>query len=189
MKLWDIIKTVGTGIISTAVPGGSLILGAVNAMLPADKQLPGVATGDEMSAAIGGLPADTQAALLDKQYDVKIEEIKQSHSSLQIMLKANAQSTHTTRPKIAYQAFQVVAFSTVAPTAVLCYAIVMNNVDMVNLIKELWVLLVALNAPLVTVLHAYFGVLTEDSKDRLNAAQGHKVSPVAGLVAKLFGKK
>jgi len=190
MKLWDILKTVGSGIVRTAVPdpGGSLILGAVNAMLPTGKQLPDTATGTHVSNAISGLPVEKQAELLDREYNIKIEEIKQSHTSLQVMLKANAESKHTTRPKIAYQSFQIIAFSTVAPIAAWCYAVGSGNVEMLSTIKDSWMLILALTAPLVTVLHAYFGVLTQESKDRLNAAQGHKVNPVAGLVSKLFNR-
>lgn len=181
MKLWDIIKTVGTGIISTVIPGsGPLIVGAVNAMLPKDKQLAETATGDQLSAAIGTLPPDTQAELLNRKFDVEIKKL----DTLQVMLKADAQSTHTTRPKIAYQSFQVIAFCTIAPIAALCYSVVQGGIN----INDSWPLVIAITAPLVTVLHAYFGVLTEESKDRLNAAQGHKVNPIMGLAAKFFGK-
>jgi len=180
MKLWDIIKTVGSGIISTAVPGGSLILGAVNAILPKDKQLPEAATGDQVSSAIGALPPKQQTAILNKQFDVEIKKL----DTLQVMLKADAQSKHSTRPKIAYQSFQVIAFCTIAPIAALCYAVVRGDVN----INDSWPLVIAITAPLVTVLHAYFGVLTQESKDRLNAAQGHKVNPIVGLVSKLFSK-
>jgi hypothetical protein len=41
MKLWDIVKTVGSAAIQAALPGtGSLIVGAVNELLPEGKKTP-----------------------------------------------------------------------------------------------------------------------------------------------------
>ena len=45
MKLGDILKTVGSGLIHTLLPGtGSLIVAGINEFLPSDKQLPETAT-------------------------------------------------------------------------------------------------------------------------------------------------
>lgn len=186
MKLWDIIKTVGSSAISNMVPCGSLIVEGINALLPDDKQLPVDATGDQVNSAISHLPPEQQAQILNKEYDVKIEQIKQSYSALKTMLSANAQSTHTTRPKIAYQAFQVIAFSTVSVVSAWCFAVVSGNTEMVDTVERSWLFILGVITPLVTVLHAYFGVLNNESKDRLNAAQGHKVDPVGGFIGKLF---
>lgn len=186
MKLWDIVKTVGSSVIANAVPGGSLIVEGINALLPDGKKLPVNATGDQVSSAINNLPPEQQVQVLNKEYDVEIEQIKQSHSSLQTMLEANAQSKHTTRPKIAYQAFQVIAFSTISVVSAWCFTVFTGNTEMIDTIERSWLFILGVITPLVTVLHAYFGVLTNESKDRLNAAQGHKVDPVGGLIGKLF---
>ena len=186
MNLGDILKTVGSGLISTLVPGGSAIIAGINMLLPDDKKLPDNATGEQTKSAIDSLPVEQRASVLEKQYDVKIEQIRQSHSSLQVMLEANSKSTHTTRPKIAYQAFQVIAFSTIAVIASWCFAVVSANVDMIEKIESSWLFVLGVITPLVTVLHAYFGVLRDETKDRFNAAQGHKVDPVSGLIKKLF---
>lgn len=189
MKLGDILKTVGSGLIQTLLPGtGSLIVAGINELLPGDKQLPENATGEQAQSAIDKLSPELQASVLEKQYDVKIEQIKQSYGALNTMLSANAQSKHTTRPKIAYQAFQVVGFSTISVVFAWTYAVITKDTDMIEMIKGSWMFIFAVIAPLVTVLHAYFGVLTNESKDRLNAAQGHKVDPVSGLIGKLFKK-
>lgn len=186
MKLWDIVKTVGSSVISNAVPGGSLIVDGINALLPDDKKLPVDATGDQVSNAISQLPPEQQAKVLTKEYDVKLEQIKQSHGSLQTMLEANAQSTHTTRPKIAYQAFQVIAFSTVSVVFAWCFAVISGNTEMVDTVERSWLFILGVIGPLVTVLHAYFGVLRDETKDRFNAAQGHKVDSVGGFIGKLL---
>jgi len=45
MKILDILKTVGGGLISTLVPGGGAIVELINGFLPDDKKLPSNATG------------------------------------------------------------------------------------------------------------------------------------------------
>lgn len=186
MKLWDIVKTVGSSIISNTVPGGSLIVEGINALLPDDKQLSVDATGDQVNSAISNLPPEQQAQVLNKEYDVKLEQIKQSHSSLQTMLEANAKSTHTTRPKIAYQAWLVVGFVTLLFGSGWFYAVITGDVKMIAVIKDTYMFVGFLLAPLIVWLNAYFGVLRNESVDRFNAAQGHKVDPVGGLIGKLF---
>ena len=189
MNLGDILKTVGTGLIaSIAGPAAPLIIAGINGFLPGDKQLPENATGEQAKSAIDELSPELRASVLEKQYDVKIEHIKQSYGALNTMLSANEESKHTTRPKIAYQAFQVVGFSTITVVFAWAYAVVTKDTEMISMIKDSWMFVFAVIAPLVTVLHAYFGVLTNESKDRLNAAQGHKVDPVSGLIGKLFKK-
>ncbi|MCJ8293524.1 MAG: hypothetical protein MJK15_03880 [Colwellia sp.] len=187
MNLGDILKTVGSGLIQTLLPGtGSVIVAGINHFLDDDNQLPENATGEQAQLAIDSLPPEQRASVLNKEYDVKIEQIKQSYSALNTMLEANSKSTHTTRPKIAYQAFQVIAFSTIAVIASWCFAVVSANVDMIEKIESSWLFVLGVITPLVTVLHAYFGVLRDETKDRFNAAQGHKVDPVSGLIKKLF---
>ena len=186
MNLGDILKTVGSGLIKTLVPGGGMIIDVVNGFLPDDKKLPNDATGEQAQSAINGLPPEQRASVLEKEYDVKIEQIKQSYGALNTMLSANAKSTHTTRPKIAYQAFQVIAFSTISVISAWSFAVVTGNVNMIAKIESSWLFVLGVITPLVTVLHAYFGVLRDETKDRFNAAQGHKVDPVSGLIGKLF---
>jgi len=187
MNLGDILKTVGTGLIaSIAGPAAPLIIGGLNAILPSDKQLPDNATGQDAQNAIDTLTPEQRASVLEKEYDVKIEQIKQSYGALNTMLEANSKSTHTTRPKIAYQAFQVIAFSTISVVFVFCLAVLSGDVEMIKTIKDSWLFIFGVITPLVTVLHSYFGVLRDETKDRFNAAQGHKVDPVSGLIGKLF---
>lgn len=189
MKLLDILKTVGGGIINTMVPGaGSLIIAGLNKVLPSDNQLPDNATGQDAEKAISKLSSEDRASVLNKEYDVKIEQIRQSYGALQTMLEANAKSTHTTRPKIAYQAFQVVAFGTVSVISAWCFAVFTGNVVMIKNIETSWLFILGVITPLVTVLHAYFGVLRDETKDRFNAAQGHKVDAVSGIIGRLFKK-
>lgn len=184
MKLLDIIKTVGSVAISNLIPGGSLIVDAVNEFLPDDKKLPADPTGDQINNAIKILPADKQADLLSREFDVQVKKL----DTLQVMLQANEQSKQTTRPKIAYQSFLVIAFSTITIVTTYAIAVVTSDEEMVAAIENSWLFILGVIGPLVTVLHAYFGVLTEESKDRFNAAQGHKVEPLKGLLSKLLNR-
>lgn len=187
MKLWDIIKNVGSAAIQTALPGtGTLIVEGVNAFLGDNDKLPVDATGDQITNAINKLPPEQQSQVLMKEYDVDIEQIRQSHSSLQTMLQANAQSKHTTRPKIAYQAWLVVGFVTLLFGTGWFIAVVTGDSEMIKSIENSYMFVGFLLAPLIVWLNAYFGVLRDEAKDKFNAAQGHKVDPVGGLIGKLF---
>ena len=111
MKLWDVIRSVGSAALQVALPGtGSLIVGAVNELLPNDKKLTANATGDDISSAISSLPPAQQATILSKEFDVSITQIKESNSTVRAMLESDANNPHTTRPYIAKGAFHIIAF-------------------------------------------------------------------------------
>lgn len=185
MNLGDILKTVGSGLIQTLLPGtGSLIVAGINEFLPINEQLPETATVEQANSALNSLPPEHRASLLEKEYDVKME----AYNTLQVMLQANAQSKHTTRPKIAYQAWQVVGATTIAFVFGWLFAVVNGDVEMISKIENSYMFAGMLIAPLIVWLNAYFGVLRDEAKDKLNSAQGHKVDPVAGLIGKLFKK-
>ncbi len=189
MKLWDIVKTVGAGIISTAVPGGAAILGVINEFLPKDAKLPANATGQQAQDAIASIPAADRAKLMDKQFDVEITQIKESHSTVRAMLESDAIAPHTTRPYIAKQAFHVIAFSVIVTTAMWAYAVLVADVKMVTAIMNGWPFIVGVNGTLATLLLAYFGVLKQEHKQKLNAAGGHPSGGVSTILAALLSKK
>lgn len=190
MKLWDIVKTVGSAALQTALPGtGSLIVGAVNAMLPDDKKLPESATGQQITTAISTLPPEQQAEVMNKKYDVTIEDIKQSHSTLRTMLESEAVSPHTTRPYIAKGSFLVVAFAIIVAVSIWAYGVIKSDDGIVKTVVDGWPFIVAVTGPLIVVLHSYFGVLKKEHKNRLDAANG-SATPlgIAGLITSLFKK-
>ena len=189
MKLWDIVKTIGSAAISTAVPGGPFILGAINSILPDDKKLPETATGHEISSAIGSLPPEQQASIMEKEYDVTLEEIKQSHNTVRAMLESDANNPHSTRPYIAKGSFHVVAFSIITVVSVWAYGVFIENKSIVEAITEGWPFVLAVITPLVVLLHAYFGILKKEHKNRLDAANGSAApAGIVGLVSSLFKK-
>lgn len=171
MKLWDVIKTVGSGVVREVVPGGGLLIDAVNEMLPPGQRLPNDATARDMERAIDSLPADQRARVLEKEFDVDIERIKQSHGSVQAMLAADSEMKHTTRPYIAKHAFHVVAFAVVITVSAWAYGVVIKDVDIVDAIMDGWPFMLSVIGPFVVLLQAYFGVLRDEGKNRLNGGQ------------------
>lgn len=179
MDLWNIVKTVGSGIISTMVPGGPLIVGAINAALPDDKRLPANATGLQAQDAISALPAAERVQIMDKQFDVDITQIKESHSTVRVMLESDAANPHTTRPYIAKHSFHVIAFTICLTVILWGYGIYKADTDMVKTITEGWPFLLSAIGPLVVLLQAYFGVLRKEHKQKMDAANG--AAPPSGL--------
>lgn len=172
MDLWGIIKQVGSVALQVALPGtGALIVGAINAVLPEDKQLPQHATGAEVQDALVHVPSEHRAALMDKQFDVDLERLRQTGESNRAMLAAEATSTHTTRPRIALGAFHVVAYAEIVAISVWAFA-VMTSDDPLQNVTDGWAFIVAVTLPLVGLLNAYFGILKTEQADKLNALNG-----------------
>lgn len=185
MKIWDFVKNVGAGIVGE-IPGGSLILGAVNALLPDDKQLPETATGQQIGDAVSSLPPEAQAELLSKEFEVDITHIKESYSTVRTMLESDAANPQSTRPHIALGSFYVVAFAVVIIVSVWAYGVAAGKDEMIRSVVDGWPFILAVLAPLVTLLHAYFGVLKREHKNRLDAAQGVSTpSGIAGILSEL----
>ncbi|WP_119396539.1 hypothetical protein [Salinibius halmophilus] len=190
MKLWDIIKKVGTTALNAALPGtGPLIIDSVNEFLPAEKKLPVHATGDAVSAALTNLSPDQQAVIMGKEFDVEILQINESHSTVKKMLESDANDPHSTRPYIAKGAFLVVAFTVLVTISVWAFGVLTSDDDMVREVMSGWQFVLAVIGPLVTLLWAYFGVLKQEHKNRLDAANGATTpAGLAGVVASLVKK-
>ena len=152
MKLWDIIKTVGSAAIQVALPGvGSGIVAAVNAFLPDDNKLPSGATGDDINNAVSRLSPDQQASLMEKEFDVSITQIKESNSTVRAMLESDVKNPQSTRPYIAKGAFHVIAFSIIATMSSWVYAVFMKDEELISNIMDGWQFILAVIGPLVTL--------------------------------------
>lgn len=190
MKLWDIVKSVGSEIISKVVPGGGVLIDFINDKLPDDKKLPKDATGDQVDQAIKNLPPEQQAALMEKEFDVEMTQIKESNSTVRAMLDADAKNPHSTRPYIAKGSFLVIAFTVIVVISIWSYAVIKGNTDMIKAVMDGWTFILAVIGPLVTLLWAYFGVLKVEHKNKLDAAGGSsKPSGVAGLLSSIISKR
>jgi len=190
MNLWNIVKKVGAGIISAAVPGGPLIVGAINEFLSDDAKLPENATGQQAQDAMASIPAEQRAQLMDRQFDVQETQIKESYAANRAMLEADAVMPQTTRPYIAKHSFHVVAFTCVVTVMLWAYGIIKADADMVKTVVNGWPFLLAAIGPLVVLLHAYFGVLKQEQKNKLDAAGGGtQPTGIAGLVSAFMKKR
>jgi hypothetical protein len=191
VKLWDIVKTVGSAALQVALPGtGSLIVGAVNEFLPDDKKLPAGATGDDIGGAISRLPAAQQAALLEKEFDVEITQIKESNSTIRAMLESDAKNPHSTRPYIAKGSFHVVGLSIITVVSVWAYGVVSGDSVVIKAVVDGWPFILAAIGPLVTLLWAYFGILKQEHKNKLDAANGGSTpAGFSGILSKILNRR
>lgn len=188
-SLWDVVKTVGSQVIANVVPGGSMLMGVVNELLPDDKKLPAGATGDDVQTAINSLPAADRARIMEKEIDVDLTTIRESHSTLRTALEMDAANPHSTRPYIAKHSFHVIAFTTVVTISLWAYGIYKADTAMVDSIVDGWPFLLAAIGPLVVLLHAYFGVLKQEQKNKLDAAGGKSgPSGIAGIISAVLKK-
>lgn len=103
------------------------------------------------------------------------------------MLENESKSQHTTRPRIAWGCFLVLAAVSCAVVLVWAFAAVTGRTELVSAMMDGWPFVASIVLPFVTLLYGYFGILKTESRDRLNAATG--VAPVAGgIIKKLFKK-
>ncbi len=190
MKLWDIVRTVGGGIIKNVVPGGGLIVDVVNQFLPGDSQLGTDATGADIDQALAGLDPEARASLMEKEFDVDITQIQESNSTLRVMLESDARNPHTTRPYIAKQSFHVIGITVLTVIFLWSYAVIIQNTVMVETVMDGWPFIVAVLGPLVGLLWAYFGILKQEHRDRLNAVdrKPRPLGGIAGLISSLVKK-
>lgn len=175
MDILNIAKNIGIGIFSEVVPGGSNVLKVVNAMLPDNMKFIGNETGVQIAERIQSMPPELQQQLALKEFDVQIEQLKQSHDTLRTMLIQDAITPQTTRPKIANKAFNVVACVTLAYVMLLGYAVLLQDTKLVEAIIDGWVLVVGFNAPFIGWLNAYFGKLTKETESKLAIANGQDI--------------
>lgn len=186
--LWSIIKSVGTGVISSLVGGNSIIAG-VNELLPDGSKLNEHATGIDIENAISKLDPDSQIKILSLQFNVDAEKIKQPHETMRAMLETEAISPQSTRPKIALEASRccyVIAILSLMP---MLWAGYKQNSDLMKAIAECWPLVVGILTLFVGWVNGYFGILRDEQANKLNAANHFPITATGGMLTKLFKRK
>lgn len=173
-KLFDTLKGPLLTAASTLIPGGPLILGAVNAMLPDDKKLPDTATGGDIRNAVNQLPADQRGSLMEKQLDVEIAEIN-AWEGIQGSLAAADATGSSTRPYIAlmmaWTVVTVIIVFTIAWTA----AVIGEDNETLKVLSDSWPILLAVIATPTALLRSYFGMRTKEKTSRYSAATGQAI--------------
>jgi len=127
---------------------------------------------------------------MDKEFDVELTQIKESNETLRVMLEADARSPHTTRPYIAKGSFHVVAFAVILVVSVWAYGVLISDDGIIKTVVEGWPWLLAVLGPLVALLYAYFGVIKQEHKNKLDAANGGSTpAGIAGILSSLINRK
>jgi len=180
-KLFDTIKGPLLTAASAVIPGGPLILGAINAMLPDDKKLPESATGGDMRDAVNQLAPEQRASLMEKQLDVEIEGIKSWTSIQEAHSIADAVGS-STRPAIAMMMAWVIVIEVAVIVGAWAFAVITGKADIVKAINDAWPMLLAIVATPTALLRAYFGMRTKEKTARYSTATGQPVGVVANLI-------
>ena len=181
-KLFDAIKGPLLSVASTLIPGGPLILGAVNAMLPDDKKLPESATGGDIRNAVNQLPAEQRGSLMEKQLDVEIAEIN-SWEGIQASLSQADAAGSSTRPYIAQMMAWCVVVVIALFIAVWVSAIGADKVEVLKVLKDSWPMILTVIGTPTALLRAYFGMRTKEKTARYSAASGQPSGMLAGLIS------
>jgi len=181
-KLFDAIKGPLLSVASTLIPGGPLILGAVNAMLPDDKKLPESATGSDIRDAVNQLPPEQRGSLMEKQLDVEIAEIN-SWEGIQASLSQADAAGSSTRPYIAQMMAWCVVLVVGLFVVVWVAAIYNKDTTTLKLISDSWPMMLTVIGTPTALLRAYFGMRTKEKTARYSAASGQPSGMIAGLIS------
>ncbi|PKG57737.1 hypothetical protein [Shewanella sp. GutDb-MelDb] len=187
MNLLSILGKVGTSILADVIPGGNTILKVVNGFLPDDKQLGDKATGAEIQDSVAALPAEVQAQVLTKQFDVEITAIKEHTNVIQALGDVD-KTGHSTRPAIAIMMAKIVAFSVIVLISFLAVAMYHGDAETIVAIGDNWPLVVAILGTPTALLRAYFGMRTKEKQQKYQAVSNTPPESLFSGVLSLIGK-
>lgn len=191
MNLWRVLSSAAVGVFENVVPGGAAIVDVVNELLPDDKKLKQGATTQDVQNAVESIPPEQRAALLMREFDVKLEDLQQRGQTQRSMLEAEMQSKRSTRPFIAKWSFVFTAlFSGIVGFAIAAaygWAVYKQDQELVKAVVDGWTfvaaLLLVVTGPFTILLKAYFGILCKEQEQKLGAASGvFKPSTLASVI-------
>ena len=165
------IKKVGGAVLSTVIPGSAGIIKLVNDFLPVGRRLGEDATGHQVEEAIEALPPEHKAALLSKQLDVEITEIKEHTAVVQTLAEVDKAGA-STRPRIAIIMAYVVAGTIGIFVLVWAIAILGNKAETLKQLAAAWPMMLSILTPPVALLRGYFGMRTKEKQSRYSTAFG-----------------
>jgi DNA-binding protein len=185
MNLLSILGKVGSSILADVIPGGNTILSVVNELLSSEDKLSVNATGAAIQSAIATMPANVQADLLSKEFDVEIIAI-QEHTNVIAALGEVDKTGHSTRPFIALMMAWVVSFAIVGLVVMLGMAINKKDADTVIAMGNNWPLVMALLGIPSGLLRAYFGMRTKEKQQKYHAISNTTPKSVLTDLANLW---
>lgn len=171
MKIFDVLKKVGGGIIKQVFPAAGAVIDVVNAVLPDDKKLTDTATGTEVEEAIKTLPPDQQAAILNRQFDVQIEEMKSFSRDIATLADVDKAGA-STRPQIAIMMAWLICYGVGVAITGWALALYYGKVTL----EGSWPLMLAILGTPTSLLLQYFGKRTKEKIARYETGTGNKVS-------------
>lgn len=188
MNLLSILGKVGTSILADVIPGGNAILTAVNAFLPDDKKLGDAATGSDIQQAVASLPAEVQAQVLTKEFDVEITAIKEHTNVIQALGDVD-KTGNSTRPAIAMMMAKIVAFAVIVLISILAVAVYNSDNETVVALGDNWPLIVAILGTPTALLRSYFGMRTKEKQQKYQAVSNTPPQSVLSGMLNLIGNR
>jgi hypothetical protein len=180
MKISEIIKAAAT-IGAPFFPALAAAIPVVNAFLPDDKKLPDTATGGDVEGAIRGLPADRQVELLNADIDLEKTKVIENTKVTQALAEVDKAGA-STRPAIAMCFTITVCFNALLTVSMWAYAVLAGQNELLTTIIDSWQMILAINAPFLLVIKAYFGMRTDEKNTRQHTANG-LASPLKGIAS------
>lgn len=183
MNFGDVLKTIGSGLLSTH-PVGAGIVSAVNLFLDDDDKLPEGATGEQVKRKVGELPAEAQTKLMEKQVDLDIKKEEGWTERYKSMCENDGQST---RPRIALMMAKVFCGVLLGFVIILAYAVATEGVGVLNA-PYLWTVFASLTATPAGLLAKYFGELRREQRNRMETMSGKNPTNDLGIIETLISK-
>ncbi len=182
MKLLDILKTVGTGLVSTH-PLGALAITALNHILPDDKQLPESTTGLDALAAVEQMSSADRAKVEVAEFDYKTAIEEGQTRRYEAMTKADGQET---RAKIVMISMWSLVVTNIIFIAAVAYVYATKGAA-TAFSHEMAFVYLTVTGTTAYVIRSYFGDLRQETHSRHACINGKQVKPtgIAGLISAL----
>lgn len=182
-KLFDTLKGPLLAAASTLIPHGPLLLGAVNAMLPDDKQLPTTVTGADIRGAVNQLTPEQRGSLMEKQIDLDIAVEEGMTERYKAMASSDGQET---RAKIVNKAMNALIVITVTFVAATSWVYIEHGADKA-FSGEMAAVFGVVTGTFAYVVRAYFGDLRTETKSRHQTID-NKPAPMSVLSSIISGR-
>lgn len=186
MNFSDIFNAVKGPLASVAaslIPGGPLILGAVNALLPDDKKLPETATGQQIANAVESLTPEQRASLMEKRIDLQIAREEGATERYKAMAASDGQETRARIVNRAMTTLMAISAVFVAATA---WVYVEQGAEAAFSVEMAGVF-ITVSGTFAYVIRAYFGDLRSEAKSRHQVVDA-KPQPL-GVLASLISSR
>jgi len=179
MKFKEILGMAGN-VLGTVNPLVGGAIKAVNQFLPEEDKLPETASVNQVKDAVYKLSPAEQSAVMEKEIDLEIAKVESFADVQKALAEADAKGA-STRPHIAVLMGWAITLCVTPLAWALVYAIIASDEQMINSINDSYMIVLALLAPMVTIVHTYFGKRTKEKEARYKVAANQPVEKESGL--------